>query len=240
MKRLAPIVLAAMVLAACGTPPGKPVRGAEVPAPEQVLDFATLFAQNCAGCHGNNGEGGAALPLSNPAYLALADANAVRKAIAEGVRGTPMPAFAKSAGGMLTEQQVDVIANEMRSRWSEAGTLAGVQVPSYATRLAGDAERGAAAYKMFCESCHGANGQGGAKGSSIVDPAFLTLVSDQGLRTTVILGRPDLGAPDWRGDAAGRAMTDQEVTDVVAWLSRQRPEKSARAGGADKESGNVR
>jgi cytochrome c oxidase cbb3-type subunit 3/ubiquinol-cytochrome c reductase cytochrome c subunit len=44
------------------------------------------------------------------------------------------------------------------------------------------------------------------------------LISDQGLRTIVIAGRPELGAPDWRGNIPGRPMSDQDVTDVVAWL----------------------
>jgi hypothetical protein len=47
-------------------------------------------------------------------------------------------------------------------------------------------------------------------------------VSDQSLRTTVIAGRPDLGAPDWRGNVTGRPMTPQEVSDVVAWLAARR------------------
>ena len=34
---------------------------------------------------------------------------------------------------------------------------------------------------------------------------FLALVSDQGLRTIVIAGRPELGAPDWRGNVPGKA-----------------------------------
>ena len=49
-------------------------------------------------------------------------------------------------------------------------------------------------------------------------------MSDQGLRTTVIAGRPDIGQPDWRGDVPGRALTGEEVTDVVAWLASLRPE----------------
>jgi cytochrome c oxidase cbb3-type subunit 3 len=47
-------------------------------------------------------------------------------------------------------------------------------------------------------------------------------VSDQYLRTEVIAGRPELGAPDWRDNVPGRPMSDQEVTDVVAWFASQR------------------
>ena len=48
-------------------------------------------------------------------------------------------------------------------------------------------------------------------------------MSDQGLRTIVIVGRPELGAPDWRGDVPGKPMSPQDVSDVVAWLAAQRP-----------------
>jgi hypothetical protein len=56
-----------------------------------------------------------------------------------------------------------------------------------------------------------------------VDGSYLSLVSDQGLRTTVIAGRPDLGAPDWRGNVPGHPMSPGEVSDVVAWLAAKRP-----------------
>jgi cytochrome c oxidase cbb3-type subunit III len=38
----------------------------------------------------------------------------------------------------------------------------------------------------------------------------------------VITGRPELGAPDWRGNVPGKPMSEQEITDVVAWLVSQR------------------
>ena len=36
-----------------------------------------------------------------------------------------MPAFAESSGGMLTDKQIEVIATQIRSRWSKPGILAG-------------------------------------------------------------------------------------------------------------------
>jgi cytochrome c oxidase cbb3-type subunit III len=214
--------LAAIFLAGCGAPHGQPSKDSEVLAPNEVLEFGTLYAENCAACHGAEGRGGAAIALANPVYLAIADDAAIHKVIANGVQGTAMPPFAESAGGMLTDAQIDVIAKGIRSRWSQQGILDTATVPSYAPKAAGDTQRGEVAYKTYCESCHGPGGSGGRKGSAITDDSFLALVSNQGLRTIVITGRPELGAPDWRGDVPGKPMSDQEVTDVVAWLATRR------------------
>jgi mono/diheme cytochrome c family protein len=145
-----------------------------------------------------------------------------------------MPAFARRSGGPLTDDQVDAIVGGIRRRWGSQAddsaardASAARDLPPYAdsasAAAAADAHRGAAVFETYCRQCHGAGGRGGSRASSIVDPAYLALVSDQGLRTTVIAGRPELGAPDWRGNLPGRPMTSQEITDVVAWLSAQRP-----------------
>jgi len=225
VNRLTPLLaLIAVLLIGCGTPHGQPQGGAGVLAPNEVLEFGALYSDNCAGCHGENGRGGAAIALANPVYLAIADDRSIRNVIANGVRGTSMPAFAESAGGLLTNQQIDVITQQIRARWSRSGVLDGANPPGYAAKSAGDTQRGQADYKMYCESCHGPDGGGGPKGSAITNDSFLALMSDQGLRTIVIAGRPELGAPDWRGNVRGRPMSEQEVTDVVAWLASHRVE----------------
>jgi len=216
------LALGALLFCGCDFSHGRPAKDSETLAPDEIMDFKTLYAENCAGCHGAEGRGGAAIALADPVYLAVADEAAMRKAIAGGVRGTSMPAFAQSAGGMLTDKQIDVIATQIRSRWGRPGILDGVETPSYTAKSGGDTGRGEIAYKTYCESCHGAEGRGGQKGSAITDGAFLALVSDQGLRTVVVTGRPELNAPDWRGNVPGKPMAEQEVTDVVAWLASKR------------------
>ena len=215
-------VLAAIFFAGCGAPHGQPRSGSEVLAPTEVLEFGPLFAENCTACHGPEGRGGAAIALANPVYLAIADDTSIRKVIAQGVPGTAMPAFTQSAGGMLTDVQINVITKEIRSRWSRRGILDAASAPPYKPELTGDAQRGEATYKTYCESCHGLAGRGGQKASAISGDSFLALVSDQGLRAIVIVGRPELGAPDWRGNLPGKPMSDQEVTDVVTWLASRR------------------
>jgi len=210
------------MLAACRTTRDEPRTDPEPIAPNQVLDFNTLYAQNCAGCHGARGRGGASIALANPVYLAIVDETVLRNVVANGVQGTSMPAFAQRAGGMLTEEQINAITSGIFSHWERKQVLDGANPPSYAAKVAGKVDNGQVAFGTYCASCHGSEGGGTSKGSAITDDSFLALVSDQGLRTIVIIGRPELGAPDWRDNARGKAMTDQEVTDVVAWLASRR------------------
>jgi mono/diheme cytochrome c family protein len=217
-----------LVLSGCNLPHGQPRKDSEIVAPSQVFEFTTLYAENCAGCHGAQGRGGAALALGDPVYLALVDERAMRNVVANGVHGTSMPAFAQSAGGMLTDKQIDVITSGIFSGWARKGILEGSNPPSYAAKTAGNAAQGELAYGTYCASCHGSGGQGSPKGSAITDDSFLALVSDQGLRTTVIAGRPELGAPDWRGNVLGKPMAEQEITDVVAWLASRRVQDPGR------------
>jgi mono/diheme cytochrome c family protein len=215
-------VLSLVMLVACSAPNGAPQANSEPVAPAQVLDFGTLYAQNCAACHGAQGRGGASIALANPVYLGIVDETTMRNIVANGVRGTSMPAFAQRAGGMLTEQQVDVITSGIFSRWGRKQILDGANPPSYAAKAAGNVDHGQLVFGRYCASCHGSEGGGTQKGSAITNDSFLALVSDQGLRTIVITGRPELGAPDWRGDVPRMPMADQEITDVVAWLASRR------------------
>lgn len=209
-----------LVCGACSSSPGRPRAGSEITPPDRIVDFDVLFAQNCAGCHGPGGEGGAAISLADPVFLAIADDTVIRRAATNGVPGTPMPAFAQSAGGLLTEKQIEALVHGVRS-WASPVVFRDATLPSYTAQAAGDPQRGADVYRTACSSCHGVDGRGG-KASSIVEGSYLALVSDQDLRMSVILGRPSLGAPDWRYDRPGRPLSEQEISDVVAWLAAQR------------------
>lgn len=216
-------------LAACGPYPGHNAAQAVVQRPEDNLDFASLYKQNCAACHGESGRNGAAIALANPVYIALAK-DQLRGIIANGVPNHLMPAFAQSSGGMLTDAQVDALANGIVRQWGDPHALPGTALPPYAATLTGNADNGQRAFAIFCARCHGANGEGGAidvgsgskaKIGSIVDPSYLALVSDQYLRSVTIAGRPDQGMSDWRTDAT-QPMTDQQITDIVAWIKSKR------------------
>lgn len=213
----------ALALWGCASAPGRPAPGDRPITPSEIVDFNVLYSQNCAGCHGSEGKGGAAIALADPVYLAIADDAVLRRTTANGISGTSMPAFAQSAGGMLTDKQVDVIVRGIRQSWAQPDALRGANPPPYSSSESSDASRGSFVYTEYCSSCHGAGGRGGQKASSIADGSFLALLNDQELRMIVIVGRPDLGAPDWRGNVPGKPMSSQDVSDVVAWLASQRP-----------------
>ena len=202
---------------------GRPAPGPEVPRPEAVLSFDQLYAQNCSGCHGAQGDHGAATDLANPEYQALVSDATLRDVIANGEKGTLMPGFAASAGGMLTARQIDVIVHGMRDRWSRPNAFNGDTPPAYKAAQPGDASQGLAVYLSACARCHGSSAQHPGSAGSILEGSFLALIDPQTIRTTVIAGRPDIGEPDWRNHIPGRAMSEAEIDNLTAWLIAQRP-----------------
>ena len=228
MKFVSPIsmLLAASlaVLATGCNAPGKPREGAVEERPEHVLDFTTLYEQNCAACHGTNGQLAAAISLNNPVYLAIAGEANIAHAVSAGIPGTLMPSFGKAAGGMLTDQQIAALAHGMIETWGKP-IPPGTNAPPYASVSTGNAASGAQAFTTFCASCHGEGGTGKGNVGSVVDPAYLALVNDQYLRSNILAGKPENGMPDWRShtiSGAKRVMTDAEITDIVAWLASHR------------------
>lgn len=230
-----------LVLAAGCDLPGKPNPDDRPVMPDQIVNFEVLYRQNCSGCHGHDGQLGPAPPLNDPLFLAIISQEELLRVIRDGRRGTPMPAFARAAGGSLTDAQVSALAAGIHSHWESAASSA-EPLPEYRLAKAddlpagpGDRERGADVFARACVECHGSDGRGGpsedAGGGAINDPAFLALISDQALRRIIITGRPDLGMPTY-AETYGRAATFQpltsaEIDDLVALLASWRAASEA-------------
>ncbi|MFZ0631656.1 MAG: c-type cytochrome [Acidobacteriaceae bacterium] len=221
MRRLWILAAAALpllvALTGCEQMPGARAEADPPLRPSAVLDFHTLYSQNCQACHGTAGQNGPALDLANPEYLAMADDARLRRIIANGMPGTQMPAWAQSAGGMLTDQQIDAIIAGMRREWAKPDVFAGTTPPPLEQAAGGDAKRGQQAYQARCAMCHG-----GPARQQLTSAVYLSLISDDALRTIIVAGRPDIGQPDWQHDSAKGApatpLTGQEITDIVAYL----------------------
>jgi len=197
-------------LSGCG--PGPVLSDAEA-QPDQDMSFDRLYRKNCSACHGENGSGGPALDLDNPAYQALIDDVSLKKWITGGRPGTQMPAFGEAAGGLLTERQVNALLLGVRKKWGAKLPNIADAPPYDAPDDTGNAMRGDAVFQAACASCHR------EPRHRVTDTTYLALVSNQALRTVIIAGRPDLGHPGWRELAdRGHRLTNQEVADLVAYL----------------------
>jgi mono/diheme cytochrome c family protein len=210
-------------LSGCERAPGARAAEETPPRPEQVMDFHSIYSANCRACHGENGHGGPAMELGNPEYQALVDDATLRKWISGGMPGTQMPAFAQSAGGMLTDAQINALIAGMRKEWGKPGVFGGANPPPYAQAAGGDLGHGKQVYQARCASCHEK-----PEREQVTSPVYLSLVGDQALRTIIVAGRTDIGQPDWRLQSGisgqlnpGNAeppLSGQDVTDVVTYL----------------------
>ena len=221
-------VLSILLIPGCELP-GKPKLAAKPIAADKVVDFDVLYSQNCAGCHGADGQLGPAPPLNDAIFLAIVPDRVLGSVIAKGRPGTPMPAFAKDNGGPLTDAQINALATGIKPRWS-APEKSQEMAPLYtaaATASVGNKAQGTRVFAGACAPCHGPVGEGGEadKGGAgaICDPVFLALISDQALRRYAITGRPDLGMPSY-ADKTGRSenyqpMTSEAIEDLVAFLA---------------------
>ncbi|MBY4638682.1 cbb3-type cytochrome c oxidase subunit II [Gluconacetobacter entanii] len=166
---------------------------------------ATLFAQNCAGCHGALGNGASvasASLLPHPTNLTVFrySEGAFAGILHDGVVGSSMPAWRD-----LTAQQVADLG-------AFVSTLHAAAEP--ATSEPGGVSRGAELYAQNCTACHGVGGGGDGPASLAFKPRpynFRHLQPDVseidrvlrvGVPGTAMLAFPTLSEPDRQALAA--------------------------------------
>jgi mono/diheme cytochrome c family protein len=188
------------------------IAAAELP---DLNEAETLFLQNCAGCHGAQGEGGAnpsragdiIAPISTAEYLATRDDFTLAAIISQGQPNFGMSPFADTFGGPLTSEQVDLLVSYMRA-WEENPP---VELPPDVPSGPGAGAGAQEVYLTFCSQCHGASGEGG------VGPAFDALWqdsrSDQDIFDDINLGHPSTAMIAW-----GEILSSQQIDDLVGYI----------------------
>ncbi len=180
-------------------------------------DGALLYAQHCATCHGENGQGGVGVPLALPSFLNSVDDGFLKQTIRYGRPGRVMPAF-----GALSDAQLVALVGFIRG-WS------GQPAPVFPeSPIKGDAGHGRTLYAEHCAICHGDDG-GGGRGTGvtfsrpreqpIVAPAlnnsgFLQAASDAMIRQTLRKGRE--GTPMLSFLEQG--LSEQDIEDLVSYV----------------------
>jgi mono/diheme cytochrome c family protein len=202
-----PLILLIAVPAAAQGGEGDPERG------------AALFAQNCAVCHGQTGEGRIGAEL-NDVFVSMSPDAALYQTISEGRAGTFMPAWGEASGGPLTDQDIADIIAYVES-WgttfeppAPAPPRPQVEIPPV-PEVDGDPNNGYTVFQQNCVACHGESGEGRiganltAAFAAIEPGAYAISVISEGVDGTLM--------PAW-SQASGGPLSEQEINDAVAYL----------------------
>lgn len=214
------VIVAALCVGACGkisaTDPADTVVAS---LPQAAM---SNYAENCSACHGANGVNGAARQLADANYLASVGREALINITTNGVPGGFCPGSGPASLAQWDPKQVADFVDGMLEAWGKNGVA--LSIPwSVKLAPAGNASSGQAVYASMCQSCHGAPGSTVASANgSVTDPNYLRLITDQGLRSAILFGRPERGMPGWSGpfphQAVDRKLSSQEISDVVVFL----------------------
>jgi mono/diheme cytochrome c family protein len=200
---------------------------------EVQLDSAmTLYAENCAVCHGLNGEGIGANPALNNPALATMPFEEIVKVIARGRYATAMPAWSKKDGGPLSDYQIDELTALIQSGdWSATGdrvvNLGLAPLIPFTTEpdsallesvgLLPDGIRLQAAittYAESCVACHGADGLGTSIAPALNDPLAGEKPADE-LTRIITYGSAGTLMSGWSNQ-----LSPEKVAEMVTLIQR--------------------
>jgi mono/diheme cytochrome c family protein len=173
------------------------------------------FAENCAICHGPQGEGVTAPTMNSQEFLMSVSDEVIFSLIRSGVPGTAMPSWSQAFGGPFPDDEIRDLVAYIRS-WEPTAP------PSAARPRMADAEQGAALFASACFACHGSDGRG-ASAPAINDRARLNQFDDDWYRQTIAVGRPARGMPTW-----GTVLSPRQIDDIVALFAAWRRGETVR------------
>ncbi|MBS1249522.1 MAG: Cbb3-type cytochrome c oxidase subunit FixP [Chloroflexi bacterium] len=177
-----------------------------------------LFAQNCAVCHGDFGEGGpnparsddVIAPISTTEYLTTRDDHTLFQVIAQGQPNFGMSPFGSTFGGPLDDDQINTMVAYIRSWEANPPVELPPEVDSSSVSLSSGE-----VYAQLCAQCHGPEGLGDV-GPSLRDPEFRAGNTSQDIFETISKGHEATPMIRW-GDLLSQD-TIQELTDFILGL----------------------
>lgn len=183
-----------------------------LPAGGALVSGLTLYAANCAACHGPNGESTALAPALNTDELRtrLTDADLTR-IIQQGVPGTLMAAWDRALTAQQTADLVTLI-----HRWDELNA-AGVVLPAVEAPPIDRSPEAVAAgqrlYSLLCSQCHGIDGFGTPLAPALNNQTFLSQTPDNAIQQIIARGVSGTSMPAWSG-----YLTEADIAALTAWL----------------------
>lgn len=211
----------ALFLALCILAVGRVMVNAQANTESEVLELgARLYNENCAVCHGLDGQGRVGATLAK-AWPSIKPDATIRTIIANGITGSVMYPWSQVNGGPLDESEIDALVVYILS-WQTGGVPDLTSLPTATSRppiapvpeVEGDPNRGAVLFDENCAVCHGQNGEGrvGARlaknWSSIRPDLTVRAIISQGVGQVM---------PSW-SQAHGGPLTDDDIDDIVAFV----------------------
>lgn len=187
----------------------EPARRAADEAHDRLLAVSAgraLFAENCAMCHGEEGEGVDGPALNDRTFLTGTGDGVIFNLISSGVPGSEMPAWNQAYGGPFTDQETRHLVAFIRG-WEPNSP------DRQAEAMKGDPVNGLVIFSSTCFACHGEGGQGTDRAPALNDPTKLMQFDDEWYADTIANGRPAQGMPTW-----GTVLSPTEIRDVVGLL----------------------
>lgn len=199
---------------------------AQTSGEEQMEQGASIYAANCAVCHGDDGQGrvGATLAKDWPSIRPDLE---VRATIENGIAGSPMPAWSQKNGGPLTDEDIDALVVYILS-WETGGPRVFPPTPTYIPRplispvpdVVGDPNQGAILYDQNCAVCHGTEGRG--RVGTGLDKVWPSIRPDLGIKNTISNGVMGSPMPAW-SQVNGGPLTETEINNLVAFIMALEP-----------------
>ena len=174
-----------------------------------------MYIKYCALCHGKDREGYAAdfaPSLRSHALMATtikprSSYNYLEHTISYGRAGTAMAPYAKSQGGPLSPDEIELLLKWLHEK-------SGVEKPieMSAEPVTGNVALGKELYGKHCATCHGAKGEG-IKAPALGHPMLLATASDAFLRYTITEGRDNTPMPAFKD-----SLSKVEINAVTAYI----------------------
>lgn len=189
---------------------------------DQLLEQgAKIFADNCAVCHGEDGQGRIGATLAKD-WPSIRPDLRIQETVERGVKDTFMPAWGLAYGGPLDNDEIEAVTRYILS-WESGEPRIIFPTPTQDTRLrltpppgvTGDPNNGAQLYKVNCAVCHGAQGEGRIGATLARD--WSSIRPDLRVKSVIESGVEGAVMPPW-SQANGGPLSDQQINDIVAYI----------------------